>query len=34
MDISVEDLQIGEYAINAHASEEDVETYVACGDIS
>jgi hypothetical protein len=34
VDISVEDLQSGEYAINAHASEEDVETYVACGDIS
>ena len=34
VDISVEDLQNGEYAINAHASEEDVETYVACGDIS
>ncbi|MGH3029824.1 MAG: CHRD domain-containing protein [Gaiellaceae bacterium] len=34
VDISVEELQSGEYAINAHASEEDVETYVACGDIS
>ena len=34
VDISVEELQSGEYAINAHASEEDVETYVACGDVS
>jgi hypothetical protein len=34
VDISVADLQSSEYAINAHASEEDVETYVACGDIS
>jgi hypothetical protein len=34
VDISVEDLQSGEYAINAHASEEDVEAYVACGDVS
>jgi hypothetical protein len=34
VDISVEELRSGDYAVNAHASEEDVETYVACGDIS
>ena len=34
VDTSVEDLQSGEYAINAHASEADVEAYVACGGIS
>lgn len=34
VEVSLDELQSGEYAINAHASEEDVETYVACGNIS
>lgn len=33
VDVPLADLQEGEFAINAHASPDDLETYVACGDI-
>ena len=33
VDVPLAELQEGEFAINAHASEDDVETYVACGAI-
>ena len=33
VDVPLSELQEGEFAINAHASEDDVETYVACGAI-
>jgi hypothetical protein len=33
VDVPLADLQEGEFAINAHASEQDIETYVACGEI-
>ncbi len=33
VDISVEDLLTGGYAINAHQSEEDIVSYVACGEV-
>jgi hypothetical protein len=31
--VSLDELQDGEFAINVHKSEAEVETYVACGDI-
>lgn len=34
VDVSLEELQSGEFAVNAHASEEDIQTYVACGNIT
>lgn len=34
VDVPLSDLQEGEFAINAHASPDDLETYVACGDIT
>lgn len=33
VDVPLSDLQGGEFAINAHASEEDAGTYVACGEV-
>ncbi len=33
VEASLEELQGGEFAINAHESEENIETYVACGNI-
>ncbi len=33
VDVPLSELQEGEFAINAHASENDIETYVACGGI-
>ena len=33
VDVSTEDLSTGEYAINVHKSEAEIETYVACGNI-
>ncbi len=33
VDVSLTDLQGGGYAINAHESEENIQNYVACGDI-
>lgn len=33
VDVPLAELQEGEFAINAHASEDDVKTYVACGAI-
>ena len=30
---SVDELTSGEYAINLHMSDEDLETYTSCGDI-
>jgi hypothetical protein len=32
-DVTLADLMTGEYAINAHQSEDDMETYVMCGNI-
>lgn len=34
VDVPLSDLQAGEFAINAHASEEEVKTYVACGGVT
>lgn len=34
VDVPLSELQAGEFAINAHASEEDAGTYVACGVVS
>ncbi len=33
VDASLEELQDGEFAINAHESEENISNYVACGPI-
>lgn len=33
VDASLEDLLAEEYAINYHESEENIETYIACGDL-
>lgn len=33
VDVSLEELQSGEFAINAHKSAEEIEVYVACGNI-
>jgi hypothetical protein len=34
VDVSLDDLLATPYAINAHASAEDIATYIACGDIA
>lgn len=34
VDVSLDALLDGEFAINAHQSPEQLETYVACGDIT
>jgi hypothetical protein len=34
VDVSLEELQNGEFAINVHKSEAEAQTYVACGDIA
>lgn len=34
VDVPLSDLQGADFAINAHASEEDAGTYVACGGVS
>ena len=33
VEISLEDLQASDYAINLHMSDEDLATYTSCGDI-
>lgn len=33
VDVSLDDLLAGEYAINVHLSADAMDTYVACGDI-
>ena len=33
VDVSVEELQEGEFAVNVHESEQNISTYVACGPI-
>jgi hypothetical protein len=33
VDASVDELLAGELAVNVHRSDDDLETYVACGDI-
>lgn len=33
VDVPLSELQTGEFAINAHASEADAKTYVACGAV-
>lgn len=34
VDVTIEALQAEPFAINAHESEENIQLYVACGDIS
>jgi plastocyanin len=34
IDVSLDDLLASPYAINVHASAEDIQTYIACGDIA
>jgi hypothetical protein len=34
VNISLDDLMLSSYAVNAHKSAEEVDTYVACGDIT
>lgn len=34
VDLSLDDLTTGEYFINVHQSEEDDDTWIACGDLS
>lgn len=34
VEVALEELQAGEFAINAHESEEAIQNYVACGNIS
>lgn len=34
VDVSLTDLLAGQYAINIHRSAEDIQTYVACGEIA
>lgn len=34
VDVDVADLTLDEYAINVHESAENVDNYVACGDVS
>ena len=34
LDVPLVDLQESAYALNVHRSEQDVETYVSCGDIA
>jgi hypothetical protein len=33
VDVSIDELQDGEFAINAHESEQNIANYVACGPI-
>ena len=33
VDVSLEELQEGEFAINVHESEQNISTYVACGPV-
>lgn len=33
VEASLDELQSGDFAVNAHESEENIQTYVACGDI-
>jgi hypothetical protein len=33
LDVAIDELQGGGFAINAHESEENIQNYVACGDI-
>jgi hypothetical protein len=33
LNVSLDELRDGEYAINVHKSAEELQTYVACGDI-
>jgi hypothetical protein len=33
VDASLEDILAGEHAINYHESEENIQNYIACGDI-
>ncbi len=33
VDVSLDDLQAGPFAINVHESTENIESYIACGDI-
>lgn len=33
VDVALEDILAGEYAINVHLSEDEIDTYVACGDV-
>ena len=34
VDLTLDELTSGEYAINAHESAENITNYVACGDIT
>ena len=34
VDLTIDELTGGQYAINAHESAENITTYVACGDIT
>lgn len=34
VDASLEELLVADFAINVHASAEDIETYIACGEIT
>lgn len=33
VDIGLDELQSGDYAVNVHKSDEEIQTYIACGDI-
>jgi len=33
LDVSLDDILAGEHAINVHLSDEEIGTYIACGDI-
>lgn len=33
VEVSLDDLTSGDYAINLHMSDDDLETYTSCGDI-
>jgi hypothetical protein len=33
VEVSLDELQSGDFAVNAHESEETIDNYVACGDI-
>jgi hypothetical protein len=33
VDVDAADLTVDEYAINVHESPENIDNYVACGDI-
>ena len=34
VDVALDSLTSGEYAINLHMSDEDLATYTSCGDVS